>query len=928
MSEKSIPNEVVDARKAEKPGKQPDSQIKRLTHAHAPPSIDLSEQHRRRQMYHHFIPPGPYHPYPYTSFPPRHIHSVVTSSFSHEEVLDEKHGRRPSTDMTGKSNVQEQREPYGTVRPDKRSDEERDGSSQPQRKPMPKNKVIMHRSSMSDTTDRDESRNPIKRNYYHHANQIPFERPLPSEFLPPKRSKHRHDDANESRYFVTGQNFQPWGGEIHHASTINQVNSLPVHWIRHGESQYPVYSAPYSREHVQVTPSRQDRRAGWAHSAQYHTGPVWELPRIHEAHTGEQQPPSWRLVQMESGLPHDVERGNPGDKLTLMADVANDSDGEVKNNDLKAKPMHINWKGEKILLLSLLDDRNSLSETLSLVRENIEVFEAKIDDVVAPAPGRKNSISVGQVGLRCIHCRHTSRSSDRVKRAVCYPSSIKRIYRTVIDMKLDHFTGCQFVPHELKARLEMLKMGDGRSMGTTMQYFIKAAHRLGMVDVGSGVRFNVSEGHESVSKKNVDIIKTSSEDLEVKPADTQSSCFPIMVSTPDMPSAVLDLTKISPSYESKGTSTIEGSHEMSNNGLQLVRSDSSSFSDINESKDIVQQNEINHGMLVLSTTGDRVALSPLRCFLREHVVAFSAKEEDISLRVPTSISLSVGQVGIGCKHCINKAPNLRSNRATSFPFSIERIYQCVADIQRFHFGECQNLPLDVREKFLALSNASSKGSRGLATRQYWITSAKKLGLVDTPKGIRFSRDPSMPEVKVNSLSLDILAQAALSITSARQQLVSPADKFLVPEFLYVVMEQLQPCRFTDADRNKRRLKDVGHIGVECKHCAGEVDGRKFFWSSVSAVESNFVSVHNHMLECRMVPPDLKERLIELKTLRREQTAALKVGSQKAFFARVWDRLHEGDALQSQAVADDNDSDEESYQDVVKKSDRENEFVSV
>jgi hypothetical protein len=96
-----------------------------------------------------------------------------------------------------------------------------------------------------------------------------------------------------------------------------------------------------------------------------------------------------------------------------------------------------------MMLLSLPQDRVALSETLCVVRENIEVFTATLSDVNAPAPGRKHAVVVGQVGLRCIHCRHTTRSCDRVKRAVCYPSSIKRIYRTVIDMKLDHFSTCK-----------------------------------------------------------------------------------------------------------------------------------------------------------------------------------------------------------------------------------------------------------------------------------------------------------------------------------------------------------------------------------------------------------------------------------------------------------------------------------------------------
>jgi hypothetical protein len=251
--------------------------------------------------------------------------------------------------------------------------------------------------------------------------------------------------------------------------------------------------------------------------------------------------------------------------------------------------------------------------------------------------------------------------------------------------------------------------------------------------------------------------------------------------------------------------------------------------------------------------------------------------------------VSVGQVGIGCIHCLNQPAKLRLNRAVCFPFSIARIYQSVADIQRFHLGECKMFPPDVKKKFLELQSASSKGSKGLATRQYWVTSAKKIGLVDTTKGIRFGRDPSLPEEK--SVFLDILAQVASNVTTVNRPLVLPEDKPYIAEFLYVVMDQLQPCRFTEADRNKRRLKDVGCIGVECKHCAGQVDSRKFFWSSVNAVESNFVSVHTHMMECRMIPAPLKEELGELKALRKEQTAALKTGSQKAFFSRVWKRLH-------------------------------------
>jgi hypothetical protein len=571
-------------------------------------------------------------------------------------------------------------------------------------------------------------------------------------------------------------------------------------------------------------------------------------------------------------------------KIRLLEEAA-----DLQADKQTVFPVPRDSTGKPLLLLALPQDRIALSETLCVVRENIEVFEATQNDVDAPAPGRKHAVVVGQVGLRCIHCRYTTKCSDRVKRAVCYPSSIKRIYRTVIDMKLDHFSQCKYVPISLKERLDKLKAIHTRSTGTTMQYFIHAAHTLGMEDGDCGVILRETEPANSTLRATCAL----REEMQ-GPSDTRS-----------------ETTSAHQSNDSLASGSWSGSAARRTDSMSMDSYDAPGSMSPKQSP--ISLDKYYEGLVPLSLPEDKTALSPLRCFLREQVCAFSATEKDIAVRAPTTFSIQIGQVGIGCIHCVRQASKGRSNRAVCFPFSIGRIYQSVADIQRFHFGECKMMPPEVKEKFHSLQSASSKGSKGLATRQYWVTSAKKIGLVDTPEGIRFGRDPSKP-LSTQAFSLDILAQVAFSVTTASKQLVLPEDKPCIAEFLYVVMEQLQPCRFTEADRNKRRLKDVGCIGVECKHCAGQVDSRKFFWSSVSAVESNFVSVHTHMLECKMVPQSLKERLIELKKLRKEQTAALKTGSQKAFFARVWRRLHEeehgGEQEPFQTIVQERDEDVE------------------
>ena len=570
-----------------------------------------------------------------------------------------------------------------------------------------------------------------------------------------------------------------------------------------------------------------------------------------------------------------------------------------------------------VLLLAQPDDRISLSETLCVVRENIEVFTATEKDIKAPAPGRKRPVVVGQIGLRCIHCRTETKPGSRVKRAVCFPSSIKRIYRTVIDMKLDHFKSCVHVPDSLKNRLAELKANNARSTGTTMQYFVQAANRMGMADGPNGVCYDPravvlssSDGEEQQQAKgSVGPPHTAPQNRMAEagyhhqfhsdsidsghghhhlhhPHHHPDLTRPIALSH-SMSTAERSYCSIADSSGGEG----EGGQRRGKHSIFKKKRENEG---LNGDSRKGHDGKLYTGQILLSLPEDITALSPLRCFLRENVYAFSATAEDIAVRTPTTFSVVLGQVGIGCIHCYSLPAKERSNRAVCFPFSISRIYQSVADIQRFHLAECRVVPSGAREKFQALQSASSKGSKGLATRQYWVTSAKKLGLVDTVKGIRFCRDPSEPIAP--ALSLDILARVASDVTTASKPLVLPEDRPQIAEFLYVVMEQLQPCRFTEADRNKRRMKDVGCVGVECRHCAGQVESRKFFWSSVNAVESNFVSVHTHMMECRLVPDDTKEQLGELKKLRKEQTAQLKTGSQKAFFARVWERLHAEDTL--------------------------------
>lgn len=252
-----------------------------------------------------------------------------------------------------------------------------------------------------------------------------------------------------------------------------------------------------------------------------------------------------------------------------------------------------------IMLLAMPDDQHCLSETLCIVRNNIEVFSASETDCRGPSPGRKKSIEIGQMGLRCVYCRLMPKK-DRVKRSCCFPASTKRIYRAVIDMKLDHFKHCPCVPADLKAKLEELEVGKTRSTGITVSYFVNAAKMMGMVDMENGVC--------------IDLRRVGLEEpLEI--SNRRSGSYAHKLASPNS-CVPRGKNKKTPKYP---------------------------------------------GKVLMAVPDDENFLSPLRCFLRENIYVYTATSSDIASRVTTALGIVINQVGIGCKYCLRVPPKVNQS---------------------------------------------------------------------------------------------------------------------------------------------------------------------------------------------------------------------------------------------------------------------------
>jgi hypothetical protein len=159
-----------------------------------------------------------------------------------------------------------------------------------------------------------------------------------------------------------------------------------------------------------------------------------------------------------------------------------------------------------IVMLAIQEDQEWLSDHDCFVRRNLEVFAAEEKDVLTAKADRKLCVTVGQVGIRCLHCAvAVSRYSDGGKRgargtAVAYPHSISSIYECVKELHRNHLeSGCPHLPSDVRSKIHELKGSMASSLSSVLRrYYVMAAKGLGMIDCGKeGIR--AGGGRASIS---------------------------------------------------------------------------------------------------------------------------------------------------------------------------------------------------------------------------------------------------------------------------------------------------------------------------------------------------------------------------------------------------------------------------------------------
>jgi hypothetical protein len=141
---------------------------------------------------------------------------------------------------------------------------------------------------------------------------------------------------------------------------------------------------------------------------------------------------------------------------------------------------------------------------------------------------------------------------------------------------------------------------------------------------------------------------------------------------------------------------------------------------------------------------DALKLSDHQFFLRQQVEVFQASPKDVSTHIRgRNKPISLGQVGIRCRHCAHLPIDKRQKGSTYFPANKLGIYQAAQNMCTSHIqcGLCSEMPESIKLEFVRLLVEKGQNSNTGAGRPYWAKSATNLGLVDTEDmGIRFFRD--------------------------------------------------------------------------------------------------------------------------------------------------------------------------------------------
>ena len=141
----------------------------------------------------------------------------------------------------------------------------------------------------------------------------------------------------------------------------------------------------------------------------------------------------------------------------------------------------------------------------------------------------------------------------------------------------------------------------------------------------------------------------------------------------------------------------------------------------------------------LALACDDEHLSEYQIMVRKQLEVFEAQPEDVESNTQgRKKQVSLGQVGIRCKHCAAHPLRQRGRGAVYYPAKLQGVYQAAQNMASSHLCEsCQCIDEPLKTELRTLRERRDTASGG---KQYWADGARALGLFEADDGLRLNKE--------------------------------------------------------------------------------------------------------------------------------------------------------------------------------------------
>jgi hypothetical protein len=550
---------------------------------------------------------------------------------------------------------------------------------------------------------------------------------------------------------------------------------------------------------------------------------------------------------------------------------------------------------EGVISMAMPDDCFYLSPLQTWIRRQFEFFSATVEDASLLQAGRR-AVTVGRVGIRCIHCKAARRSvrDSWPIGAMSYPTNLNGLHTICTQKPTLHFEqNCKYMSDDVRHELEFIQQQSElsskrfKSAISVPLYYIIAAKRIGLTDTDDGLRFERDLSLDPLPLETIrqqhQMLQQSTGADDYDGLDSSTTAAPVKVVS-----------------SSAATATRISADEASERVLAQA------IADLDESN--------------LCTAEQKILVTDFMFLTVRQMKTCNALPSDISSRGKRAKGVHVGLAGYSCRHCADKleyfrsypsaADNMVSSIMNSFWAHVQKCRymphatkRALTEYKRLHTRQLVQLPYGSQRKFMQdlweRIRAEDKTEEEMAPviaslpleqvllSPPTISAGSRVAAPIVTAG-KFEKECNYPTVNDQETQTVLQGAERHWDPAINDFLIRPEDRSLVSDYVFLAMRQLRAVGPNNPTRSQL-------FGLSCIHCHDREyqvspSGRSYPSAPDNYASALNSSYYNHFLNCTYLPTDVKRALVATRKIHSVQCASLQFGSQRKYFNRLFERL--------------------------------------